>query len=75
VLFAKSYRVQISPRRDFSQTAEGATTDNTSYAPLLGFTFQRGGVFYWRVAASDTTNNTGQFTQPKTFRVIRRATH
>jgi protein-S-isoprenylcysteine O-methyltransferase Ste14 len=72
VLFAKSYRVQISNRRDFSQTVEIAATDNTSYAPLLGPSFQKGGIFYWRVAATDKAYNTGQFTQPSMLRIRQR---
>jgi hypothetical protein len=67
VLYAKAYRVQISSRRDFATVAENVTTDNPSYAPLLGSAFVRGGRFYWRVAAVDAYSNAGQFTRPDTF--------
>jgi hypothetical protein len=67
VYYAKTYRLQISSRRDFQQAAESVTTDNTSYAPLLSYAYQQGGVFYWRVAAVDASSNTGPFTLPKQF--------
>jgi hypothetical protein len=67
VLYARGYRLQISSRRDFQQTAESVTTDNTSYAPLLGFAYSNGGVFYWRVAAFDANSNTGPYTLPQKF--------
>ena len=43
------------------------TTDNPSYAPLLGSAFARGGRFFWRVAAVDAYSNAGPFTHPGTF--------
>jgi|tagenome__1003787_1003787.scaffolds.fasta_scaffold20989854_12 hypothetical protein len=67
VLFAKAYRLQVSSRRDFATVAENVTTDNPSYAPLLGSAFSRGGRFYWRVAAVDAYSNAGLFTHPDTF--------
>jgi hypothetical protein len=67
VFYAKKYRVQISARRDFQNAAENMTTDNASYAPVLGSRYRSGGVFYWRVAAVDASSNTGPFTLPKQF--------
>jgi hypothetical protein len=67
VFYAKKYRVQISARRDFQNAAENVTTDNASYAPVLGSRYRSGGVFYWRVAAVDASSNTGPFTLPKQF--------
>jgi large repetitive protein len=67
VLYAKNYRVQVSNRHDFSSSTESATTDNPGYAPKLGGGFDKGGRFYWRVAAVDASGNTGKFTTPAAF--------
>jgi hypothetical protein len=66
---AKRYRVQISGTPDFGGLlVENVLTDNISYAPLLrylGFRTLDTGHLYWRVAAIDEGNNTGDFTQPQ----------
>jgi hypothetical protein len=65
---AKRYRVQVSGTPDFAQLVENVLTDNTSYAPLLkylGFRTLATGHLYWRVAAIDEGDNTGDFTQPQ----------
>src|SRR5207247_831065 len=67
VLYARSYRVQISSRLDFSSSGESATTDNPSYAPSLRGSFAKGGRFYWRLAAVDSSNNVGKYTAPRSF--------
>jgi hypothetical protein len=70
---AKRYRVQVSGTTDFNQLVENVLTDNTSYAPLLRYLGLRTldtSRLYWRVAALDEGDNTGDFTQPQ---LIRRA--
>jgi hypothetical protein len=66
-----NYRVQISPREDFSQLLLDAptTTDNPSYAPWLSaLAYAQGGTFYWRVAAADDIAlNVGDFTATQSF--------
>jgi len=65
---AKRYRVQLSGTQDFGQPVENVLTDNTSYAPLLrylGFRALDTSHLYWRVAAIDEGDNTGDFTQPQ----------
>jgi hypothetical protein len=69
VLYSRTYRVQISSRSDFSRGGESATTDNPSYAPSLRGSLARGGRFYWRVAAVDSSSNIGKFTTPRSFTV------
>jgi hypothetical protein len=62
----KRYRVQISGTPDFGLLVENVLTDNTSYAPLLrylGFRTLDTSHLYWRVAAVDEGDNTGDFTQ------------
>ena len=64
---AKRYRVQISGTADFGQLVENVLTDNASYAPVLrylGFLALDTSHLYWRVAAVDEGDNTGDFTQP-----------
>ena len=67
---AKTYQVQIASSPDFS-SAERVTTSATNYAPsfsAFGFGLGGGGrVRYWRVAAVDSMNNVGNFTQPGRF--------
>jgi hypothetical protein len=72
VLYAKSYRVQISARRDFKSFVDSAVTDNPGYAPKGHSLFADGGRFYWRVAATDSSANSGRFTTPASF-VLRRS--
>ena len=63
-LGAKEYKVQIASTADFSRIVESVTTDNTSYAPLMTQSgYVRGGVLYWRVAATDEDRNQGDWTQ------------
>jgi hypothetical protein len=69
VLYARGYRVQVSARRDFGSFADSATTDNPTYAPKLTRSFTKGGPFYWRVAAVDTSGNVGKYTKPLSFRL------
>jgi hypothetical protein len=61
---AKRYRVQISGTPDFGQLAENVLTDNTTYAPLLEYFLPMLDTrrLYWRVAALDEGDNTGDFT-------------
>ena len=59
----KSYRVQISTRRDFGRSLEQITTDNTSYAPrMTQASYHDGTTIYWRVAGIDEGRNVGDFT-------------
>jgi hypothetical protein len=67
VLYARSYRVEVSMRRDFGNLVESTTTDNPSWAPKLQGALGKGGRFYWRVAAMDSSSNTGRFTTPRSF--------
>jgi len=66
---AKQYKVQIATKPDFSSSAEQVTTDNPTYAPLLGSSYRTGGVFYWRIAAVDANGNSGDYTKTHTFRL------
>ena len=69
-LGAKEYKVQIASSSDFSRTTETASTDNTSYAPMMtssGFTTSS--VLYWRVAAVDEDRNQGDWTQAEQIRL------
>jgi len=65
---AKTYQVQIAASPDFS-SAERITTSAASYAPLFNaFIFgATSRVRHWRVAAVDSMNNVGNFTQPGRF--------
>lgn len=65
---AKTYQVQMASSPDFSG-AERVTTSATSYAPSFSaFGFgPTGRVRYWRVAAVDSMNNVGNFSQPGRF--------
>jgi hypothetical protein len=70
---AKEYRLQVSARRDFARLIEDATTQLTSYAPLLTKPqYESGGVLYWRVAAVDELRNVGAFTQIQQVRLAER---
>jgi hypothetical protein len=61
---AKHYRVQIATRPDFSAVVENATTQAPNYAPLMTQSpYVEGGRLYWRVAAVDTDNNMGDWSQ------------
>jgi hypothetical protein len=69
-LGAKEYKVQIASSSDFSRTTETASTDNTSYAPMMtasGYTTST--VLYWRVAAVDEDRNQGDWTQAEQIRL------
>jgi protein-S-isoprenylcysteine O-methyltransferase Ste14 len=68
-LGALNYRVQVSTRADFGTLVQSATTENTTFAPLLTqYQYAAGGTFYWRVAAADdTAGNAGDFTLPRSF--------
>jgi hypothetical protein len=68
VAYARGYRVQVASRRDFSAQAESAQTDNPAWAPRLQGAFAKGGSFWWRVAAVDSSGNLGKFTNPVAFR-------
>jgi hypothetical protein len=67
---AKTYKVQISTKKDFSTLVEEKTTDLTSYAPslmLFGMEqadYAKGGTFYWRVRGVDADQNEGVATDP-----------
>jgi hypothetical protein len=66
----KQYRVQISPREDFSTVIDDVKTDNTSFAPaLLHISYVQGGTFWWRVAAQDEDMNLGDFTRAHSFTI------
>ncbi len=69
VAYARGYRVQVASRRDFSAQADSAQTDNPAYAPRLQGAFAKGGSFWWRVAAIDSSGNVGKFTNPVAFRL------
>jgi hypothetical protein len=72
-LGAKNFRVQISPRQDFSTVVEDVTTDNTSYAPLLTHpAYVGGGTFFWRVAAMDENRNVGDYAPAQQFGIAQR---
>ena len=65
---AKQYRVQVSTRADFSAVVDNATMQAPNYAPLMTQpAFAGGGRFYWRVAAMDTDNNTGDWSKAQEF--------
>ncbi|HEU0305111.1 MAG TPA: hypothetical protein VFR32_11085 [Gaiellaceae bacterium] len=65
---ARKYRVEIATTPDFA-APERIETSATSYAPLFSaFVFgATSRVRYWRVAAMDSSNNVGNFTQPGRF--------
>jgi hypothetical protein len=70
---AKTYRLQVSSRRDFARLVEDVTTDLTAYAPLLTRPqYESGGPLYWRVAAVDEERNVGAFTQIQLVRLAER---
>jgi hypothetical protein len=70
---AKTYRLQVSSRRDFARLVEDVTTDLTTYAPLLTRPqYESGGPLYWRVAAVDEERNVGAFTQIQLIRLAER---
>jgi large repetitive protein len=65
---AKQYRIQVSTRADFSAVVDNATTQAPNYAPLMTQpAYTGGGRFYWRVAAMDVDNNTGDWSKPQEF--------
>jgi hypothetical protein len=72
-LGAKNFRVQVSPRQDFSTLIEDVTTDNTSYAPLLlHYNYVNGGTLFWRVAAMDENHNVGEFAPAQKINIAQR---
>jgi hypothetical protein len=65
----KEYRVQISADADFSSVVQD-TTQTTRYAPVfIGSLYAAGRLLYWRVAAVDAANTTGNFTTAQAFTV------
>jgi hypothetical protein len=59
---AKRYRAEISTTDAFGSSVEGATTDHTSWAPMLSAgAYRDGGRLYWRVGAIDSGGNTGAY--------------
>jgi hypothetical protein len=69
---AKQYKVQVSTKPDFSSRIDEESTDNPVFAPeLSSYSYGKGGVFYWRVAAVDADGNSGDFTQTKRFNLLR----
>jgi hypothetical protein len=72
-LGAKNFRVQVSPRQDFTTLIEDVTTDNTSYAPLLlHYNYVNGGNLFWRVAAMDESRNVGEFAPAQKINIAQR---
>jgi hypothetical protein len=67
---AKAYLVQIAMQPDFSHIIERTLTENPVYAPTLTGRYAHAGKLYWRVAAVDSDNNRGNWTDPKTFRLV-----
>ena len=65
---AKTYRVQIAATPAFGRTMENVITDTTSFAPTFSFSYEKGKTYFWRVAAVDADNNTGNFTPTGRFR-------
>ena len=66
----KLYKIEVSNKPDFSSTVESVSTDNPVYAPRLSsYSYGKGGVFYWHVAAVDAQGNSGDYTKTKTFRL------
>ena len=69
-LGADHYLVQVATAPDFGHTLENGHTDNTGFAPdLRSGSWSQGTVFYWRVAAVDTDNNSGNYTPVRSFRL------
>ncbi len=67
---ADHYLLQIATSPDFGHTIENERTDNTSFAPdFRSGSWSKSTVFYWRVAAVDADNNSGNYTPVRTFRV------
>jgi hypothetical protein len=67
---AEHYLVQVATSPDFGHTIENTRTDNTSFAPdLRNSLWSRGATFYWRVAAVDADNNSGNYTPVRRFRL------
>jgi hypothetical protein len=70
-LGAKSYKVQVSIRPDFSRFVDAAQTNSQAYAPLLRQRDYFGHKLYWRVAAVDEDGNQGNYSKPRVFRLPR----
>ena len=66
---AKRYEIEVSSKPDFSSTVERETTDNPTFAPVLGSRYRDGGAFYWRISAVDADSNTGDYTRTRSFRM------
>jgi hypothetical protein len=73
---AKQYRFEVSttqavnPDGSFSNTFEQITTDTTSAAPTMQYTYgtyQNGGTLYWHVAAVDADGNVGAYSAVQTL--------
>jgi hypothetical protein len=67
IVGASRYQVQVATKPDFSSTVETVTTDGTSYAPRFSSGYDKGGKFYWRVAALDASGNSGDYSPTATF--------
>jgi hypothetical protein len=67
---AARYRVEIAASPDFSRPLERAETEATAFAPTLsGGEWDKGGTFYWRVAALDASGNSGNSTPVRSLRL------
>ncbi len=67
----QQYVVEISSTPDFSQTVETDKTEGTVVASNLNAFTNKGGRFYWHVAAVDADGNVGGFSPRKTFKIHR----
>ena len=69
----KQYKVQVSRTPGFTSTFLDATTDQSSYTPMLTEgEFGDGGTMYWRVAVVDPDGNVGAFSKAKKFTTLAR---
>ena len=66
---ARNYNVMVARTPDFRNTVDSTSTDETVYAPDLGWGYSGGGRFYWRVAAVDQGGSVGAFSKPRRFRI------
>jgi hypothetical protein len=66
---AARYQIQIGTKADFSSTVESVQTDGPTFAPRFPFGYGNGGKFYWRVAALDGNNASGDYSDTQTFKL------
>jgi hypothetical protein len=67
---AEHYLVQVATSPDFAQTLENTRTDSASFAPdFRNGRWTQSTTFYWRVAAVDADNNSGNYSPVRTFRL------